>query len=219
MLSTVGVVVTAVLTGFGPRALFHLPWLEAVLLGSVVASTDAAAVFTTLRSTHVDERIAGTLEAESGGNDPMAIALTSGFIAWVQRPATYGFWDLALLVVRQLGLGLVIGVAVGCLARWTLPRLPEAIASFSAVASIAVVAIAFGAADVAGGADSLRSTSPASPSETRRRATDDSSWRSTRASRSSPRSRSSSFSGSSSFRVSCGAWPVTGSCSRSYSSW
>ncbi len=155
MLSTVGVVVTAVLTGVGARALFHLPWLEAVLLGSVVASTDAAAVFTTLRSTHVDERIAGTLEAESGGNDPMAIALTSGFIAWVQHPATYGFWDLALLVVRQLGLGLVIGVAVGCLARWTLPRLPEAIASFSAVASIAVVAIAFGAADVAGGSGFL----------------------------------------------------------------
>ena len=55
---------------------FDLTWLESVLLGAVVASTDAAAVFATLRFAHVRRRLARTLEAESGGNDPMAIALT-----------------------------------------------------------------------------------------------------------------------------------------------
>ena len=66
--------------------LFDLSWLESVLLGAVVASTDAAAVFATLRFTHIRRRLARTLEAESGGNDPMAIALTLGLIAWIEKP-------------------------------------------------------------------------------------------------------------------------------------
>ena len=105
LLSTVGVVATALLTGVAAYALFDLSWLEAVLLGAVVASTDAAAVFATLRYTHIRRRLARTLEAETGGNDPMAIALTLGLIDWIEDP-TFGFPDLVLLVVRQLGLGL-----------------------------------------------------------------------------------------------------------------
>ena len=112
LLSTVGVVVTMLLTGVAAQALFDLTWLEAFLLGAVVASTDAAAVFATLRFTQIRRRLARTLEAESGGNDPMAIALTLGLIAWIESPDTYGFGDLVLLVVRQLGLGLVIGVVL-----------------------------------------------------------------------------------------------------------
>ena len=100
---------TAVLTGVAAQALFDLTWLEAILLGAVVASTDAAAVFATLRFTQIRRRLARTLEAESGGNDPMAIALTIGLIAWIESPDTDGFDQLVLLVVRQLGLGLVVG--------------------------------------------------------------------------------------------------------------
>ena len=73
LLSTVGVVVTAALTGLVAQAVFDLSWLEAILLGAVVASTDAAAVFATLRFTNVRRRLARTLEAETGGNDPMAM--------------------------------------------------------------------------------------------------------------------------------------------------
>ena len=113
LLSTVGVVVSAVLGGAAARALFDLTWLQAILLGAVVASTDAAAVFATLRFTHIRRRLARTLEAESGGNDPMAIALTLGLIAWIEEPDTYGFDDLLLLVVQQLGLGLLVGIALG----------------------------------------------------------------------------------------------------------
>ena len=90
MLSTVGVVASALLTGVAAHLLFDISWLEAILLGSVVASTDAAAVFATLRVTHIRRRVARTLEAESGGNDPMAIALTVGLIAWIENPDSYG---------------------------------------------------------------------------------------------------------------------------------
>ncbi len=106
LLSTVGVVVTALLAGVAAYALFDLSRLESVLLGAVVASTDAAAVFATLRFTHIRRRLARTLEAESGGNDPVAISLTLGLIAWIDHPETNGLGDLVLLVVRQLALGL-----------------------------------------------------------------------------------------------------------------
>src|SRR3954447_5736054 len=118
LLSTVGVVASTVITGAAARALFDLSWLEALLLGAVVASTDAAAVFATLRATHIRRRLARTLEAESGGNDPMAIALTLGLIAWIERPDSYGFDDLVVLVVRQIGLGLVVGIVLGVGVSW-----------------------------------------------------------------------------------------------------
>src|SRR5215213_1096438 len=154
ILSTVGVVVSMLVTGAGARFLFDLSWLEALLLGAVVASTDAAAVFATLRSTHVRRRLARTLEAESGGNDPMAIALTLGLIAWIEQ-SDYGTGDLVLLVTRQLGLGLVIGIAAGAAASWVFARIPPAIGAFAPVASIAAAALAFGAADTIGGSGFL----------------------------------------------------------------
>lgn len=154
LLSTVGVAVTAILIGAAAYFLFDLSWLEAVLLGAVVASTDAAAVFATLRYTNVRRRLARTLEAETGGNDPMAIALTIGLIEWIQEP-TFAFWELVLLVVRQLGLGLLVGVGLGAAAMWAFSRLPHSIGAFAPVASVAAGALSFGAADVIGGSGFL----------------------------------------------------------------
>jgi cell volume regulation protein A len=153
-LSTVGVVVTAGLTGAAAHGLFDLSWAEALLLGSVVASTDAAAVFATLRHTRLRRGIARTLEAESGANDPVAIALTLGLIAWIERPA-YGAGDLALLFVRQLGIGLGVGVLVGLVATWVFARIPPSIAAFAPVASVATAAVGFGAADAIHGSGFL----------------------------------------------------------------
>ncbi|MBA3475155.1 MAG: potassium/proton antiporter, partial [Actinobacteria bacterium] len=155
LLSTVGVAVSAIVTGAAAYWLFDLTWLESVLLGAVVSSTDAAAVFATLRFTHIRRSLARTLEAESGGNDPMAIALTLGLIAWIERPGEYGFDDLLLLVVQQLGLGLVVGIALGALATWVFGRLPHSIGAFAPVASVAAGALSFGAADVIGGSGFL----------------------------------------------------------------
>src|SRR5215467_9693328 len=85
LLSTVGIAVTTGLAGVAAYQLFDLTWLHAFLLGAVIASTDAAAVFATLRFTNLRRRLARTLEAETGVNDPMAIALTVGLIEWIQN--------------------------------------------------------------------------------------------------------------------------------------
>jgi potassium/hydrogen antiporter len=155
LLSTVGVVVTALLTGLAAHLLFDLTWLEAILLGAVVASTDAAAVFATFRYTRVRRRVARTLEAESGGNDPMAIALTLGLIAWIETPDSHGFGDLVLLVVRQLALGLAVGVVLAAAATWIFARLPRSVGPFAPVASLSAAGLSFGAADVVGGSGFL----------------------------------------------------------------
>lgn len=149
LLSTAGVVVTAVIAGLAARALFHVSWPGAMLIGAVVGSTDAAAVFATLRFTNLQRRTASLLAVESGGNDPMAVALTLGLIEWLTRPA-YGVGDIALLLLRQLGLGLAIGVGLGLVASRALPLLPLELAPFAPVASAGAAALAYGAAQAAG---------------------------------------------------------------------
>ena len=69
----------------------------------------------------------------------MAIALTIGLIAWIEEPA-FGFSDLALLIVRQLGLGLLVGVVLGAAATWAFSRLPVSIGAFAPAASVATAA-------------------------------------------------------------------------------
>jgi len=154
LLATVGVVITTLLTGVAAQWLFDLTWLESMLLGAVVASTDAAAVFATLRFTHIRRRLARTLEAETGGNDPMAVALTIGLIHWIQN-SSYAFGDLVLLVLRQLSIGLAIGVALGAVAVWSFSRLPPAVGALAPVASVAAAALSYGIADVAEGSGFL----------------------------------------------------------------
>jgi cell volume regulation protein A len=154
LLGTVGVVVTAVVIGAAARVLFDLSWSEGLLLGAVVGSTDAAAVFATLRQTGVRPRLGAALEAESGINDPMAVALTLGLISWVSEP-DYGAWDMALLLVQQLGIGLVFGVVIGVAAAWAFARLPERLAPFAPIFSLACAAVGFGAAAIVGGSGFL----------------------------------------------------------------
>jgi cell volume regulation protein A len=149
LLSTVGVVVTAAIVGVAGHWLFDLSWPASFLLGAVVGSTDAAAVFATLRFVNLQRRTASLLEAESGLNDPTAVALTLGLIAWLTKPA-YGFDEIALLLVRQLGLGAVVGIALGWLASRSLPRLPRDLAPFAPVASVAAASLAYGVAAEAG---------------------------------------------------------------------
>lgn len=154
LLSTVGVIVTAVLIAAAAYALFDFSWLHALLLGAVVSSTDAAAVFATLRFTKIRRRLARILEAETGGNDPMAIALTIGLISWIEY-ADYGFGDLSLLVLKQMGLGLVTGLALGLVATRIFARLPHSIGAFAPVASISMGALSFGIAGSIGGSGFL----------------------------------------------------------------
>lgn len=150
LLSTVGVVVTALGVGVLARWLFGWPWLESLLLGAVVSSTDAAAIFATLRQTQIRRYTARVLEAESGLNDPMAIALTLGFITWILHPAT-GPAAFAVLLMQQLGLGLLVGTLMGFVSMKLFSRLPAMVGSFAPVASLAACALSYGLADAVGG--------------------------------------------------------------------
>lgn len=149
LLSTVAVVVTAAITGLAAYFLFDLSPAAALLLGAVVGSTDAAAVFATLRFTTLRRRLAALLEAESGANDPMAVALTLGMIAWLTT-AGFGAVDAIVLLVRQLGLGLVIGIGLGLIVRRVFPLLPPDLAPFAPVASVAAASLSYGIADSVG---------------------------------------------------------------------
>jgi len=154
LLSTVCVVITALLTGLAAHYLFGLPWLYAMLLGAVVSSTDAAAVFATLRFTKIRRRIARLIEAESGGNDPMAIALTVGFISWIQQPE-YNIGNLFIMLSQQLGIGLAAGLILGAAAMYIFGRLPHSIGAFAPVASVATAALTFGLTSLIGGSGFL----------------------------------------------------------------
>ena len=144
-LATLGTAITAALTGLAAIWLFDLSTLEGLLLGAIIASTDGAAIFALLRGSTLRRRVARTLEAESGLNDPVAVLLVLGFIDWIQEP-DYGALDMAWLFARQIGIGLVVGVLVGWLATQGFRRTTLASAGLYPVASLGAAALAFGAA-------------------------------------------------------------------------
>ena len=111
LLATVGVVLTAAMVGAVAMRVMNVDWRHGLLLGAIVGSTDAAAVFSLLRQTGVrlSERVSATLELESGLNDPMAVFLVLALIASIKRDA--GLLDAAWLLLRQVGFGAAIGLA------------------------------------------------------------------------------------------------------------
>jgi potassium/hydrogen antiporter len=153
-LALVGTIVTAVICGLAASWLFDLSALEGLLLGAVLSSTDGAATFAVLRASTLRRRLARTLEAESGLNDPVAVLLVLGFIAWIEEP-DYGVADMAVLFARQLGIGLAIGAAVGWLGVRAFRRARLDSAGLYPVGSLAAAALAFGAADTLHGSGFL----------------------------------------------------------------
>jgi cell volume regulation protein A len=109
-LATVGVLLSALVLGSLAALILGVPLLEGMLLGSIIASTDAAAVFSLLRSRGVSiaPRLRSLLELESGSNDPAAVFLTVGIITLIQSPDA-GLLTLVWLFVVQMGVGLLAG--------------------------------------------------------------------------------------------------------------
>ena len=146
-LATVGTVVTAAIVGLAASWLLGLSTLEGLLLGSIMAATDSAAIFSVLRGSSLERRLAQTLEGESGFNDPVAVVLVIGFIEYIDTPG-FGALDMVGRSVAELAIGGVVGVAVGWLSVHAFRRARFTTIGLYPVASIAGAALAYGAADL-----------------------------------------------------------------------
>jgi cell volume regulation protein A len=140
-----GTVLTALVTGVAAKALFGLPLLEGLLLGSILASTDTAAVFGLIRGSTLHRRVARTLEGEAGFNDPVAVLLVLGFVEWIQRP-DYNLVDMLALFGQELFIGSVCGYLAGRFGAEAFRRVRLPVPGLYPVASFAVAALAFGSA-------------------------------------------------------------------------
>lgn len=155
VLATVGVLATAALVGLGARVM-GFQWSEALLLGAVVSSTDASAVFAVLRGSGVavGERVAATLELESGLNDPVAVILTIALTAAEEGRVASGA-RLALDIGIELAVGCAGGLVVGFVGRWLVQRARPAATGLLPVLTIALAFVAFGATTLAHGSGFL----------------------------------------------------------------
>jgi potassium/hydrogen antiporter len=149
-LSTVGVVLTALLVGVAAEFLFGLPFLGGFLLGAIVAPTDAAAVFFLLRVGGITlrDRVRSTLEIESGSNDPIAIFLTLVLVEWMAGGLGEGGLSVAIAgrFVLQIGLGALVGLAGG----WIITQIVNRTAFEPALYPIIVLAAALATFALAG---------------------------------------------------------------------
>lgn len=156
LLATVGVVITAAVTGVVAAWVLNLTWLEGLVLGSIVGSTDAAAVFAVLRhgGVHLSDRLTSTLEVESASNDPMAIFLTVGCLEVLSGRTEPGPGLLTLLLM-QMGVGTVVGLAIGKATAWTVNRINLDAAGLYPVLVTACGFLAYGVAVGLGGSGFL----------------------------------------------------------------
>ena len=155
-LATVGVVVTAALVGLFAAWLLGVPWLHGMLLGAIVGSTDAAAVFGLLHNagTTLQSRVSATLEIESATNDPMAIFLTVALLELIAAGKSELDATVLFLFVKQFGIGAVLGVLGGRLLVWLINRLRLQSGLYPLLAAAGGLFI-FGATQQAGGSGFL----------------------------------------------------------------
>ncbi len=154
-LSTIGVLITAAVVACASRLLLHSSWLESLLLGSVVSSTDAAAVFAILRSSGLTlkGRIQSLLEFESGSNDPMAVFLTLALINLIIHPNScmHVIW----MFVLQMGVGALVGYLFGKASVAVINRVHLDSEGLYPVLTVASVACTYAVAALLGGSGFL----------------------------------------------------------------
>src|SRR5205085_4992508 len=156
VLATVGVVGTAALIAAGAHAL-GLGWGEAFLIGAVVSSTDAAAVFAVLRGSELQlkRRVGVTLEVESGINDPVAVILTTVLTQNLLTPGSAGGFRIPAEIAVQLVMGVATGAAAGYGGRYLLSRLTLLSGGLYPVLTLSLGLVAFGAATLLHGSGFL----------------------------------------------------------------
>lgn len=156
VLASVGVFITAAITGVFAAYVLGLPLLEGMLIGAIVGSTDAAAVFSLLRNAgiNLNQRLKSTLEVESASNDPMAIFLTVGLLEVLVNDMEPGL-GLLQLFVMQMGIGAVTGLVVGWLSVKVINRIQLMAAGLYPVMVAACGLLAFGISANLGGSGFL----------------------------------------------------------------
>lgn len=152
LMATAGVALTALMTGAAAAWMVGLPLLHGLLLGAIISSTDAAAVFAILRGQGVrlPERLGATLEVESGSNDPMAIFLTVGLIQLITGEMEPGLPLLGFFLL-QMGAGALVGLAVGWAGTKLVNRVDLDAAGLYPILAATLGVLAFGVAHVVGG--------------------------------------------------------------------
>ena len=155
-LATLGVLGTAMITGVAAAWLLDIPLLNGLLLGAIVGSTDAAAVFAVLRShgLNLKKRVAATLEVESGSNDPMAVFLTIAILFLLTGEAD-SWTELIPMFLLQAGVGASVGYGVGRLGSWAVNRIDLNAAGLYPILITAFGLLAYGASAAAQGSGFL----------------------------------------------------------------
>ncbi|MER5890028.1 potassium/proton antiporter [Streptomyces sp. NPDC001941] len=152
VLSTVGVAVSVGVTAAGAHYLVGLEWRQALLIGAVVSSTDAAAVFSVLRKVPLPARVTGTLEAESGFNDAPVVILVVAF-------ATVGpvdsWYVLVGTIALELAIGAALGLAIGFLGAYGLRHIALPASGLYPIAVMAIAVAAYAAGAMAHGSGFL----------------------------------------------------------------
>jgi len=156
LLATIGVLGTAAVTGAVAAWVLKLPLFEGFLVGAIVGSTDAAAVFSQLRNAgiHIRERLKALLEIESASNDPMAIFLTVGLLEVLVNDVEPGT-GLLKLFVTQMGIGTIVGVAGGWLSIKLINKVDLTASGLYPVLVATCGLLAFGTAAYMGGSGFL----------------------------------------------------------------
>ncbi len=150
VLSTVGVVVSVAVVGVASRFLLHLDWTVALLVGAILTSTDAAAVFSVLRTVPLPRRLSGLLEAESGFNDaPVVILVVTLAAQSVPGSTPHPWWLIVLEAVGELAGGAAIGLLLGRLGGGFLRRAAGASSGLFSIGVIALSVLAYAVADTA----------------------------------------------------------------------
>lgn len=150
LLSSLGVVATAGLTGVFCHFALGMDWLEGLLVGSVIGSTDAASVFSILRSKKLNLKygLASMLEVESGSNDPFAYTLTMVILALMSGN---GEISIGYFIFSQIVYGLLFGAAIGLLSAFLLKRVHFEINGLHTILVVAVALLAYALPSLVGG--------------------------------------------------------------------
>lgn len=154
VLATLGVLITTSIVAVAAYYILGIGWLEAFLLGSIVGSTDAAAVFSVLSGQNIKQKLTSTLEAESGTNDPMAMFLTIVFIEWILMP-DISAWSFAGMFFIQMGLGALFGFGLGYIASKTMNKIKLDAGGLYAVLSAGFAIFIYSLTAVLGGSGLL----------------------------------------------------------------